>query len=646
MTTDHELKRTAHPPGPPQTTEAAGASEPARPPLPEPKEVRCRDAGLRDAFESASFFRLCSRIPALLAQIARMAWAVDRRDVLVLVGCQLLSGTAAAVGLAATARAMTPVLGGGLVPDRIREALPALIVVAVAAAVARVAYGVASWAVSRLKPRLMTAADVALVEAVVSVELAALNRADFADEHEAAETGAIRCDRMLYDAQAFMSALIRLVAACGVLTVLHPLMLPVLVLAVLPSGAGAVAEAKIEHRTHYANVSRRNVKGMMRWHVTTPRLADEVRANSMREYLMFWYRTVSHRIDARIVEAAGLGLRVNLLAAVAGGACLTLAWTTLVWLTVTGRVSFAVSATAVVAVRAALGNLTNVVHYCTSLFHSTLYLGDWKRFVDRTRALAPNRGREAAPAHPETIRFEKVTYSYPNKARPAVDGLDLTLRRGELVAVVGENGSGKSTLMRLVTGLFTADKGTVSWDGVDLANADPDTVWARTGLVPQFFAYWPLTARENITLGQPLTWDDDRVWETVDLVGLRPTVEEFPEGLDMLLARELWGGVNLSGGQWQRIACARALYRRPPVLILDEPTSELDARGEHMIFQALKDMAKDRITIVVTHRLDNTRIADRIVVMEHGRITEQGPFDRLVTAGGLFQELYALSQDR
>lgn len=619
---------------------------PDRPPMPEPKEVQCRNAGVRNAFEDASFLQLCARIPALLRQIATMAWRIDRRDVLVLLGCQLASGTAAAVGLAATADAMAPVLGGGLVPDRIREALPALAVVAVAAAVARVTYGIASWSVGRLKPRLMTAADVALVEAVVSVELAALNRADFADEHEAAETGALRCDRMLYDAQAFMSALIRLMAAFGVLTVLHPLMLPVLVLAVVPSGAGAVAEAKIEHRTHYANVSSRNVKGMMRWHVTTPRLADEVRANSMKAYLLFWYQTISHRIDARVVTAAGRQLRANLVAAVAGGVCLTLAWCTLLWLTITGRVSFAVSATAVVAVRAALGNLTNVVHYCTSLFHSTLYLGDWKRFVDDTRSLAPARGRAPAPVCPETIRFDKVTYAYPNKTRPAVDGLSLTLRRGELVAVVGENGSGKSTLMRLVTGLFVADKGTVSWDGVDLATADPETVWSRTGLVPQFFAYWPLTARENITLGQPLTRDDGRVWETVDLVGLRETVEEFPEGLDMLLARELWGGVNLSGGQWQRIACARALYRRPPVLILDEPTSELDARGEHMIFQALKDMAKDRITIVVTHRLDNTRIADRIVVMERGRVTENGTFDQLVTAGGLFQELYALSQDR
>lgn len=252
----------------------------------------------------------------------------------------------------------------------------------------------------------------------------------------------------------------------------------------------------------------------------------------------------------------------------------------------------------------------------------------------------------AAPARPEEIRLDEVVYQYPNKAAPAVNRVSLTLRRGEVVAVVGENGSGKSTLTRLITGLYLPDKGRVTWDGVDVAAADPETVWRRTGLVPQFFGQWPLAVRENVTLGQPRTHHDAPVWDSVDAVGMRTAVEDLPHGLDTLLARELWGGSELSGGQWQRIACSRALYRRPPVLILDEPTSEMDARGEHRMFTVLKDMARDRITIVVTHRIENTRMADRIVVMEHGRITEQGTYEDLLHSGGLFSELHALSQDR
>ncbi|WP_141726461.1 ATP-binding cassette domain-containing protein, partial [Actinacidiphila rubida] len=214
------------------------------------------------------------------------------------------------------------------------------------------------------------------------------------------------------------------------------------------------------------------------------------------------------------------------------------------------------------------------------------------------------------------------------------------------VAIVGENGSGKSTLSRLITGIYLADAGRVTWNGVDLAAADPGSVWPRCGLVPQIFAQWPLRARENVTLGQPRTHDDAPVWEAVEAVGMRDTLDGLPLGLDTLLARELWGGSELSGGQWQRLACSRALYRKPDLLILDEPTSQMDPRGEHRIFEGLKAIAGDRITLVVTHQLENTRVADRIIVMDGGRITEQGTFAELVAGDGLFAELLALSKDR
>jgi ATP-binding cassette subfamily B protein len=136
------------------------------------------------------------------------------------------------------------------------------------------------------------------------------------------------------------------------------------------------------------------------------------------------------------------------------------------------------------------------------------------------------------------------------------------------------------------------------------------------------------------------------VWEAVDAVGMREAVEGLAHGLDTLLAREIFGGAELSGGQWQRLACARALYRRTPLLILDEPTSQMDPRGEHRIFLEIKRIAAQRITIVVTHQLENTRLADRIVVLQSGRVVEQGRYDDLVRAGGLFAELVALAKDR
>jgi ATP-binding cassette subfamily B protein len=541
---------------------------------------------------------------------------------------------------------MRPLLGTGAVTGRLHDALPALMVVGVAAGTARVADTVAAYAQRRVTPRIITAMDSALVEAVCRVEASAYAVDGFADRQEAAEMGVVRAHVMVMDAQRFLSALIRMVTAAGALSVLNPLLLPLLLLAVLPAGAGAVLSARVDYEIHYANIADRNVRGMMRYWSTNPRYGDEVRANSMTGYLTYWYRTLSDRCDRRTLAAAPRTLRIDLLAALVAGVFLVATWGALAWLAASGRIALALAATAVIAVQTTLAALGQVIMNGAALFHTSLYLTDMQAFLDDARARAPRRGTRAVTGPVEEIRLDEVVYRYPGRDRPAVDGVSLTLRRGDIVAVVGANGSGKSTLTRLVTGIHLADKGRVTWNGVDLAEIEPESVWRRTGLVPQLFAQWPLRARENVTLGQPLSRDDDQVWEAVEAVGMRQAVEELPAGLDTLLAREVWGGAELSGGQWQRIACSRALYRRPALLILDEPTSQMDPRGEHRIFERIRAIAPDRITIVVTHRLENTRIADHIVVMEQGSITEQGTYDELVGAGGTFAELLELSQDR
>ncbi|WP_369213130.1 ATP-binding cassette domain-containing protein [Streptomyces flavofungini] len=597
-----------------------------------------------------SFRDLCSRLPAVLTGIARMAWKADRASVVLLVVCQIVTGVGAAVLLTGTAHAMRAVLGAGAVPDRLREALPALMVVAGAASLGRVSAALAQYAERRLTPPVTTDADTALVRGVLRVEADAYAGEGFADRQEAAEMGVVRTHVMVTDAQRFMSALIKMVTACGVLSVLHWMMLPLLALAVLPSGIGAVLMARVDYEIHYANVSDRNVRQMTRWWATTPKYTDEVRANSMTDYLLFWYRCLSERIDRRTLAAAPRTLRINLGTSLAGGVFLIGTWAGLAWLASTGRIPLAVAATAVVAVQTALAALSQVVINGAACFHTSLYLADMRTFLADTEARAAHRGDAAAPssvaAPVEEIRLDDVTFRYPGKDRPAVDGVSLTLRRGEILAIVGENGSGKSTLTRLLTGIYLADKGRVTWNGTDLAQVDPASVWSCTGLVPQIFAQWPLRARENVTLGQPRTHDDTPVWDAVGAVGMRSAIEELPDGLDTLLAREVWGGAELSGGQWQRLACSRALYRRPELLILDEPTSQMDPRGEHRIFEEIKRIATDRITIIVTHQLDNTRIADRVIVMEQGRITEQGHYDTLSAGSGLFAELLELSRRR
>lgn len=628
------------------TVTHASTADENTPPPPPPATLEFGGKYGKNPLADAGFGAMCRRLPSVLAHTARMAWAVDRTGVVLLLACQLLTGIAAAVVLAFTAQAMTHILGSGTVPERLHGALPALIVVTAAAAAGRITSALSSYADGRITPLLTTEADIVLVAAVCRVETAAYGEDGFADRQEAAEVGVTRTRMMVQDAQRFLSALLRMIAASGVITALHPLMLPLLLLAVLPAGAGAVLSARVDYETHYLNVGDRNVRSMMRWWATYSRFGDEVRANGMTGYLVFWYRSLSDRIDQRTLTAAPRLLRIVLTTSALGGVFLLCTWATLAWLATDGRVALPVAATAVVAVQTTLAALGQFVIHGAAMFHTSLYLADMRAFLDMAAERAPRRGELTIPERVEEIRLDEVVYRYPGKEEPAVAGVSLALRRGEILAIVGENGSGKSTLAKLITGILLADKGRVLWDGVDLAHADPDAVWKRTALVPQNFACWPLRARENITLGQPKSFDDTPVWDVVDAVGMREAIEKLPRQLDTLLAKELWGGAELSGGQWQRLVCARALYRRTPLLILDEPTSQMDARGEHAIFLEIKRIAAERMTIVVTHQLANTRLADRVLVMDQGRVVEQGTYDELVHAGGLFAELVALADDR
>ncbi|MFJ9821183.1 ATP-binding cassette domain-containing protein [Streptomyces sp. NPDC101151] len=617
-----------------------GTPQPSAPP-----ELDYNGRKHRRAMDDATLWDMARRIPAALIQTARLAWSVDRRMALTIVVCQLLSGIGTAVMLTAVAKAL-PQLMGDDPRQGLAHAWPALTVAVVAMTTGASMWILADWATRRLNPKIASAADLQLVDLHMRAELAAYDAEGFGDRSQAAEIGALRAVDLADDAKTLTNGLVQLASAAVVLTTLHPLLLGVLLLSVVPRGLGGVIAARVDYRVHDQTISARNVRGMMRWWLTTAELADELRANTMRGYLHFWYRSMCDRVEMREVAGARPYLQITLLAASLGGLFTLGMWASLAGLVLAGAMTTAIAGTAVVASQTAGRALNSIIRYSTVMFHHGLYLSDYYEFIDEVRAMTTARGTARAKP-PQQIRLEGASYTYPSKEAAAVQPITLTLNRGEVVALVGENGAGKSTLIRMITGLTVPTDGKVLWDSTDLAGADAESVWRHVGLVPQKNGHWPLAARENITLGQPRDHGDERIWDAAERVGMTKALRDLPKELETLLARSVWGGHELSGGQWQRLACARAMYREPAVLVLDEPTSEMDARGEHQIFRELRAMASDRITVVVTHRLDNVRMADRVIVLDQGTVREQGSYDELVASeGSLLGELYALAQDR
>ncbi|WUG05534.1 ABC transporter ATP-binding protein/permease (plasmid) [Streptomyces sp. NBC_00467] len=610
-----------------------------------PPELDYNGRKHRRAMDDATLWDMARRIPMALAQSARLAWSVDRRMTITILLCQLLSGLSTAVMLTAVSKAL-PHLATSDARSGLREAWPALTVAVISMALGAGMWILSDWATRRLNPKIASAADLTLVDLHMRAELSAYDTEGFTDRSQAAEIGALRAVDLADDAKTLTNGFVQLVSAATVLTSLHPLLLGVLLLSVIPRGLGGVIAARIDYRVHDQTISARNLRGMMRWWLTTSELADELRANTMRPYLHSWYRAMCDRVEGRELEGARPYLLVTLLAASLAGLFTLGMWVALAALALSGAMSTAIAGTAIVASQTAGRALNSIVRYGAVMFHHGLCLSDYYTFIDEVRSMTTARGTTQAKA-PQHIHLREAGFTYPSKEAPALHPITLTLNRGEVVALVGENGAGKSTLIRMLTGLTMPTSGTVHWDDTDLTTTDAESAWRHVGLVPQKNGHWPLAARENITLGQPREHTDDRIWDAANRVGMTETLQNLPEQLDTLLARSVWGGHELSGGQWQRLACARAMYREPAVLVLDEPTSEMDARGEHLIFRKLREMAPDRITVVVTHRLDNVRMADRVIVLDQGRIREEGTFDALIaTDGSLLGELYELAQDR
>jgi ABC-type multidrug transport system fused ATPase/permease subunit len=317
---------------------------------------------------------------------------------------------------------------------------------------------------------------------------------------------------------------------------------------------------------------------------------------------------------------------------------------------VTGRIGIALETavfTAAFGVYAAVGRVYDAIDIEGSL--------PAVRALARLRELLPGAGAEPslAPAGgnaPPLVELRGVTFRYPGTERLVLDDLQLAVRPGELLALVGLNGAGKSTLIKIMAGLYRPEAGSVTADGVDIRKIGA-TAWRRQiSVVFQDFVRYQLSARDNIRLGQAsVPADEAALRAAIEEAGLGPVLDRLPDGLDTPLARTRTGGVDLSGGQWQQIVLARALYAvhtGARLLVLDEPTAHLDVRSEADVFGRLAGRAGDTSIVLISHRLSTVRHADRIVLLDDGRITESGTHAELMAHGGEYARMFTIQAER
>jgi len=567
------------------------------------------------------------------------------------VAVQLVAAVITALGLLATASVFNQLLAQGPTPDRVVAALPALALV-VAASVARGLLQAGVGAVrARLTPLIEQRAQDDLYTGLVEVDLLAFDNPDFTGLVERASRHGLVAVRngatMIGD---LLAAFVSMLAALVTAWVLHPALAPLVLLTALPQAWASLRGTQLQMASFArtaAQERRRDITGDL---ISERENAAEIRAYTAQQTLLSEHRRITAELTA---EAVRVGEQQNLLATMGRGISAVSAgigYVVLGVLVYTGSLPLPLAGTAVVAMRTAAQAIVNGVWTTNRLFEAGIYVDLYRDCIADLR-----KRRRAVPTRRladdfEMIELSNVSFRYPGQTQDALSGINLTLRRGEVVALVGENGSGKTTLAKLITGLYLPTAGTVAWDGISTEHVDPGELHERIAVVLQEPVRWPVTAANNVRIGR-LDRADPHGTAFSDATtrsGADTVFTELPDGEQTVLSAAFQNGRDLSGGQWQRISVARGLYRDAALVVADEPTSAMDARAEHAVFTALRSLTRGqdgqrpRMTVLVTHRLANIRQADQIIVLNHGRITELGTHDQLIANSGTYYELFSL----
>jgi len=428
------------------------------------------------------------------------------------------------------------------------------------------------------------------------------------------------------------------------IVVFSPWLLLLLIAGVVPAFLGESHFAFLSYAKNFRQTPIRRQLDYLRVLGGSKEAAKELKLFGLKDFLTERFTQLSNQVYSEDVALARRRLVAGALLSVIGAAGYYGAYVLVIWRTVTGMLSIGTLTFLAGAILQASSNIQQIFSTLSSIADQALFLTDLIAFLhmEPTIRSKPN----ALPA-PRPIRrgfeFRNVSFAYPGGAHSILNNFDFHLRPGERVALIGENGQGKTTIVKLLTRLYDPLEGQVLLDGIDLREYSLESLYREIGVIFQDFMRYEMTASENIGVGRI---DEVNNLPLVQLSAEKSLADEvigrLPHGYAQMLGRRFEGGVDLSGGEWQKVALARAYLRDAQVLILDEPTAALDARSEYEVFQRFAELTRGKTALFISHRFSTVRMADRIVVIEGGRVAEDGKHDELTHLGGRYAEMFEM----